>query len=226
MRKIIFIEPNPPDFHLFTGVPIPRLGTVILGTKLRQNGYEVKSYVESITELDLKDVLSADAVGISTITSTSSRSYEIAKLIRKAGIPVFMGGPHVTYMPEEALEYADYVLRGEQDDNIVDFIRAMETGKGLDKITGLSYRRPDGTIKHNSSPPFCKDMDSIPAPDFTLIAGLEKSGARTMPLAPIMTSRGCPYDCSFCSVTIDTSRRHFINISSCEEDFTRPDLYA
>jgi radical SAM superfamily enzyme YgiQ (UPF0313 family) len=201
MRKIVFIEPNPPDFHLFTGVPIPRLGTVILGTRLRQNGYEVKSYVESITELDLKDVLSADAVGISTITSTSSRSYEIAKLIKKAGIPVFMGGPHVTYMPEEALQYVDYVLRGEQDDNIVDFIRALETGKGLEKITGLSYRRQDGTIKHNSTPPFCKDMDSIPAPDFTLIAGLEKSGAKTMPLAPVMTSRGCPYDCSFCSVT-------------------------
>lgn len=201
MRKIVFIEPNPPDFHLFTGVPIPRLGTVILGTRLRQDGYEVKSYVESITELDLKDILSADAVGISTITSTSSRSYEIAKLIRKAGIPVFMGGPHVTYMPDEALQYVDYVLRGEQDDNIVDFIRALETGKGLEKITGLSYRRQDGTIKHNSTPPFCKDMDSIPAPDFTLIAGLEKSGAKTMPLAPVMTSRGCPYDCSFCSVT-------------------------
>lgn len=201
MRKIVFIEPNPPDFHLFTGVPIPRLGTVILGTRLRQNGYEVKSYVESIAELDLKDVLSADAVGISTITSTSSRSYEIAKLIKKAGIPVFIGGPHVTYMPDEALQYVDYVLRGEQDDNIVDFIRALETGKGLDKITGLSYRLQDGTIKHNSTPPFCKDMDSIPAPDFTLIAGLEKSGAKTLPLAPIMTSRGCPYDCSFCSVT-------------------------
>ena len=132
MRKIVFIEPNPPDFHLFTGVPIPRLGTVILGTRLRQNGYEVKSYVESIAELDLKDVLSADAVGISTITSTSSRSYEIAKLIKKAGIPVFIGGPHVTYMPDEALQFVDYVLRGEQDDNIVDFIRALETGKGLD----------------------------------------------------------------------------------------------
>lgn len=201
MRKIIFIEPNPPDFHLFTGVPIPRLGTVILGTRLRQHGYEVKSFVESIAELDLKEVLSADAVGISTITSTSPRSYEIAKLIKKAGIPVFMGGPHVTYMPEEALEFVDYVLRGEQDDNIVEFIKALETGKGLEKITGLSYRRSDGTIKHNSTPPFCKDMDSIPAPDYTLIAGLEKDGAKTLPLAPVMTSRGCPYDCSFCSVT-------------------------
>lgn len=201
MRKIVFIEPNPPDFHIFTRVPLPRLGTVILGTRLKQHGYEVKSYVESVAELDLKDVLSADAVGISTITSTSCRSYEIANLIRKAGIPVFLGGPHVTYMPDEALQYVDYVLRGEQDDNIVDFIKALETGKGLDKIPGLSYRRSDGTIKHNSAPPFCKDMDAIPAPDFKLVAGLEKEGAKKLPIAPVMTSRGCPYDCSFCSVT-------------------------
>jgi len=69
MRKIVFIEPNPPDFHLFTGVPIPRLGTVILGTRLRQNGYEVKSYVESIAELDLKDVLSAVSPSVASTVS-------------------------------------------------------------------------------------------------------------------------------------------------------------
>ena len=73
MKKIIFIEPNPPDFHIFTRVPLPRLGTVLLGTILKEHGYEVKSYVESLDELDLLDVLSADAVGISTITSTSKR---------------------------------------------------------------------------------------------------------------------------------------------------------
>lgn len=200
MRKIVFIEPNPPDFHIFTRMPLPRLGTVLLGTKLRQCGYEVKSYVESVGELDLKDVLSADLVGISTITSTSSRSYEIAKLVRKAGIPVFMGGPHVTYLPEEALQYADYVLRGEADDVIVDFIKAIETGKGLDKIPGLSYFK-DGSIKHNSTAPFCKDLDTLPAPDFSLISGMETENIRKLTIAPIMTSRGCPYDCSFCSVT-------------------------
>src|SRR3990172_9282638 len=199
MRKIVFIEPNPPDFHIFTRMPLPRLGTAILGTRLKEHGYDVKSYVESVGELDLKDVLSADMVGISTITSTSCRSYEIAKLVRKAGIPVFIGGPHVTYMPEEALQYADYVMRGEADDVIVDFMKAIETGKGLDKIPGLSYMK-DGQGKHNSPAPFCKGLDTIPAPDFGIIQGLEHEGAR-LTISPIMTSRGCPYDCSFCSVT-------------------------
>src|SRR4030065_2053042 len=200
MRKFVFIEPTPPDFHLFTGVPIPRLGTVILGTRLRQNGYEVKSYVESIAELDLKDILSADAVGISTITSTSCRSYEIAKLIKKAGIPVFMGGPHVTYIPDEALEACDYVLRGEADETIVDFIKAIETDKGFEAIPGLSYKK-DGKLVHNKAVSYCKDLDKLPSPDFSIVKGLERGARKKLEITPIMTSRGCPYDCSFCSVT-------------------------
>lgn len=200
MRKIIFIEPNPPDFHIFSKVPLPRLGTVLLGTILKQHGYEVKSYVEALDEMDLKDVLTADAVGISTITSTSRRSYEIAKLIRKAGIPVFMGGPHVTYMPDEALEYVDYVIRGEADDTIVDFVKALSENKGFENIPGLSYRR-DGVVHHNKTTPFCKDLDKLPCPDFRLISGVEQKGIKKFSITPIMTSRGCPYDCSFCSVT-------------------------
>lgn len=200
MRKIIFIEPNPPDFHIYSKMSLPRLGTVLLSTVLKQHGYEVKSYVESVGELDLKDVLTADAVGISTITSTSKRAYEMAKLIRMAGIPVFIGGPHVTYMPDEALEYVDYVMKGEADEVIVDFIHALEAGKGFEKIPGLSYRK-DGKVFHNKVSPFVKDMDKLTCPDFTLISGLEKEGSRKFSITPIMTSRGCPYDCSFCSVT-------------------------
>ena len=200
MKKIRFIEPNPPDFHIFTRMPLPRLGTVLLSTTLKQHGYDVKSYVESVGELDLKDVLSADAVGISTITSTSKRSFEIAKLVKKAGIPLFMGGPHVTYLPDEALEYCDFVLKGEADDHIVDFMQALEKGSGFNAIPGLSYRI-NGEVFHNKTAPFCKDVDKIPCPDFTLIHGLERQGLKKLPIAPIMTSRGCPYDCSFCSVT-------------------------
>lgn len=200
MRKIVFIEPNPPDLHVFTRMPLPRLGTVLLSTILKKNGYDVKSYVESVGELDLEDILSADAVGISTITSTSRRSYEIATLLRKIGIPVFMGGPHVTYMPDEALEYCDFVMRGEADDHIVDFVKALEKGSGFENIPGLSYRL-DGKVRHNKTNPFMKDMDSLPCPDFTLIAGMEKIGIKRFSITPVMTSRGCPYDCSFCSVT-------------------------
>ena len=200
LKKIIFIEPKPPDFHIFSRMPLPRLGTVLLGTILQEKGYTVKSYVESVGELALEDVLTADAVGISTITSTSSRAYEIARIVRKAGIPVFMGGPHVTYLPDEALEVCDYVLRGEADETIVDFIKALETGSGFETITGLSYKK-DGQVIHNKTTAYCKDLDKLPCPDFSIVNGLEKDVHKHLTITPIMTSRGCPFDCSFCSVT-------------------------
>ncbi|MBI5326843.1 MAG: radical SAM protein [Deltaproteobacteria bacterium] len=200
MKKIIFIEPKPPDFHIFSRMPLPRLGTVLLGTILKQNGYIVKSYVESVGELELEDVLTADAVGISTITSTATRAYEIARIVRKAGIPVFMGGPHVTYLPDEALESCDYVLRGEADESIVDFIKALETGAGFEAIPGLSYKK-DGQTIHNKTASYCKDLDMLPCPDFSIVKGLEKEARKHLEITPIMTSRGCPFDCSFCSVT-------------------------
>ncbi len=200
MEKIVFIEPNPPDFHIFSRMIIPRLGTVLLGTTLKQHGYKVKSYVECVGQLDLEDVFSADAVGISTITSTTPRAYEMARLIKKMGIPVFMGGPHVSFMPDEALEHCDYVLRGEADDCIVDFIKALEKGEGFEKIPGLSYRR-DGKVVHNKISSFCENLDSLPCPDFSIVKGLETDAYRNLSITPMMTSRGCPYDCCFCSVT-------------------------
>lgn len=200
MKKIIFIEPHPPDLNVFTKMRLPRLGTILLSTILKEKGYRTKTYVEAVKELDLKDVLTADAVGISCITSTSKRSYEIAKLIKSAGIPVFMGGPHVTFLPDEGLEACDYVVRGEADEHIVEFVEALFSGKGLEKIPGLSYRK-DGVIHHNKNVSFCKDLDILPAPDFTLVHGLEKKAGAGLSITPIMTSRGCPFDCSFCSVT-------------------------
>lgn len=200
IRKIVFVEVRPPDYNVFTGMLLPRLGTVLLGTILKKHGYDVKTYVESIHEINAFDILDADVIGISSITSTAPRSYELARLIRKnTNIPVFMGGPHPTFMPEEALQYCDFVLRGEADDCIVDFIRALETGTGFEKIPGLSYGK--GTVIHNGPPATCKDVNDLPTPDFSLVAGLEKDYAKKMSITPIMTSRGCPYDCNFCSVT-------------------------
>lgn len=200
IKKIVFVEPESPDVHVFSRMMLPRLGTVLLGTILKRHGYEVKSYVESMGALDIQHLLSADAVGISTITSTAPRAYEIARLVKEAGIPVFMGGVHVTYLPDEALKYCDFVLRGEADDCILDFISALEKGEGFETIPGLSFRK-DGAIVHNTQMSFCKEMDVLPCPDFSIIGGLEDKPYTKLNITPIMTSRGCPYDCSFCSVT-------------------------
>ena len=226
--KIALIEPKPPGFHIFTKMALPRLGTVLLGSILKKAGYEVESFVETASELDIEQLMTADAVGISTITSTAPRAYEIASILRDAGKTVFMGGPHVTYMPEEALKHSDYVLRGEADDVILDFIRALGLRKGVENIPGISYIK-DGKSFHNETPPLCKDLNLLPSPDFSIVKNFKGVG-----ITPVMTSRGCPYDCSFCSVTgmfgrkyrfrnngkvLDELRRHRANLDSSWHDW-------
>lgn len=201
IKKIVFVEPDSTDEHVFKRMKLPRLGTAILGKILKNHGYDVKIFVELIQEIDFEEMLTADVIGISTITSTVNRSYELATLLKKkTNIPVFIGGPHVTYLPDEALAHCDFVLRGEADDCIVDFILALEAGEGFETIPGLSYWEGE-TAVHNHAAATCKDLNTLPCPDFSLIAGLEDDYTKKLRITPVMTSRGCPYDCSFCSVT-------------------------
>jgi radical SAM superfamily enzyme YgiQ (UPF0313 family) len=202
MKKIIFIEPRSPDFHVFNRFNLPRLGIVILGTILKNMGYNVRIYIESIHDLDFEDIFTSDLVGISTITSTAPRAYEIARTIKKHGIPVFMGGPHPTYMTEEALQYCDYVIRGEADLSINDFINAFEKNEGFENVPGLSFWK-NREIFHNQNFNTCLNLDILPFPDFSIIHGLKKQK-----IAPVVTSRGCPFDCNFCSVTTMFGRKY------------------
>jgi radical SAM superfamily enzyme YgiQ (UPF0313 family) len=199
IRKIVFIEPKSPERHVFSRWKLPRLGTVVLATRLKQAGYEVKVFVEDVAPVDYEAFFSADLIGISTITSTAPRAYEFAGAARRAGIPVIMGGPHVTFLPDEALQSCDYVFRGEADDGIVDLVRCIATGRGLETFPSLSYHVGDAVV-HNPLGHNCSDMNSLPVPDLSLIAGFDLI-AKTDHVLPIQTSRGCPFDCTFCSVT-------------------------
>ncbi len=131
MPKIVFIEPKAPNLHIFSQFPLPRLGTLILGTMMKKRGWEVELFVEDFRKVDFDVIASADLVGISTITSTAPRAYAIADRVRAMGIPVLMGGPHVTYLTDEALEHADFVFRGEGEAALAAFIDAWEKGGRL-----------------------------------------------------------------------------------------------
>lgn len=213
VKKIVFIEPTSPDYHIFTRYHVlPRLGTIILGTILQKNGYEVKVFIEDIKELDFAEVFSADLVCISTITSTAPRAYEVAKQVKNYRIPVVMGGPHPSSMPEEALGYCDFVLRGEAEQTILDFVDALKEGEGYEEVKGLSFVK-EGAISHNEIPPFYQDLDAFPFPNFSLIQGFRKhknkSASRfTSKITPVLTSRGCPNDCHFCAVTKMFGRKY------------------
>jgi radical SAM superfamily enzyme YgiQ (UPF0313 family) len=110
IKRVSFIEAGSPGLHIFSKFPIPRLGAVLLPTILRERGYEVKAFIEDVAEPDWSFIESSDLVCISTITSTAIRAYRMAKRLKALDIPVIIGGTHPTFLPDEALEYADFVI--------------------------------------------------------------------------------------------------------------------
>jgi len=198
--KIALIEPMPPFNAYFFLKKLPLLGPLFLGTILKQAGHEVQVFKENIIPAynEKNDELhpfirEADAVGFTTITHTIKRAYQIADAIKKQ-FPkkkVIIGGNHASALPEEALEHADQVVVGEGEY----VIRDIFEGRNNEKIV--------------YGPRI--DINDVPPIDLTLLQGYRfKNGKINMRHAPIMASRGCPYDCVFCSVTKMFGRKYRI----------------
>lgn len=180
--KIVLVEPAASEANVYSKLHMPLLGPVYLGTILRNRGYEVEIYNEDIFRPDYAR-LDADMIGISILTSTAKRGYEIAKMFPKE--KVIMGGIHASLLPDEALRFCRQVVVGEAEE----VIAGVAEGSIKDAIV---YGRP------------VQNLDTLPQPDFSLIKGYSPSSF----IMPISTSRGCPFDCTFCSVTKIFGRKY------------------
>ena len=194
LKKLVFVEPKSTHLHIYSRVCIPRLGVVLLATIMRAKGYDVRVYIEDIHDVDMNEVLSADLVAVSAITSTAPQSYRLADKVREAGGIVAMGGTHVSFLPEEGLEHADFVVRGEGEFAFQELVEAIERGEGFEKIQNLSYK-VGGQVVSNPERAKIPNLDVNPIPDYHLIAGWKPGG-----VISVATSRGCPFSCTFCSV--------------------------
>jgi anaerobic magnesium-protoporphyrin IX monomethyl ester cyclase len=201
--KIRLIEPAPPGVNILSYGFYPRLGLPLIGAALAAAGHDVRIYCPQAAPIDHGDVWSSDLVGISTTTSTAPAAYALADELRAAGLPVVIGGPHPTFVPDDALPHADYVARGEGGDTLMlELIEALAGERELESILGLSFMS-DGRAVHNELRERCADLDDLPVPDLSLIVGSERIRE-----TPIMTSLGCPFDCTFCTVTMMFGRKY------------------
>jgi len=172
--KVVLIEPRAALANVYSQIPMPLLGPLYLGTILKNRGHDVVIYKEDVYTPDYSKI-NADVIGISILTSTAKRGYEIAKKFPRE--KVIIGGVHASLMPYEALQYARQVVIGEAEEVICDMVE----GKIKDSLV-------QGKAVEN--------LDSLPIPDYSLVQGM-----KSLRIRPISTSRGCPHGCSFCSVT-------------------------
>jgi len=180
--RVVLIEPRSVEAHVYSKIPMPLLGPIYLGTILKKRGHQVEIYNENIYTPDYSK-LEADIIGISLLTSTAKRGYEIAKMFPKE--KVIMGGVHASLLPDEAIQFARQVVIGEAEEVITDVVES----KICDPFV---YGKP------------IENLDSLPYPDFSLIKGFKAYSLIT----PISASRGCPFECSFCCVTKMFGRKY------------------
>lgn len=192
---------------------------------------ETKSIAETLQQA-LAEGQPYDVVGISSPTPLINEAWEAAREAKAAGAITILGGPHLTLMPDESIQKpeVDLVVRGEAEDTLVEILQAMEQmtmpvggsqplylpADPWGDILGLSWRNEAGQVIHNLPRALREDLDNIPFPAHHLykIERYTNLQPLTDGLDPnaraytIVTSRGCPFTCTFCSkpITGDTWR--------------------
>ena len=203
IEKVTIISAELPYWNLVTHAVFPEYGVPLVATIVRDAGYDVKVFVEHIGPIKWDRVMDSDVVCFHAFSSTMPKTIEYIDKIKAArpNMPIIIGGTHASVMVEDSLQYCDVVVRQEGDITLPEVLEKWKNDEDLRDVLGVSYR-VNGSIKHNTSRPFVQEFETIP--DLELIDGytnwprwkLLKN--MKMRWQVLQTTRGCPYDCSFC----------------------------
>ncbi len=204
--KIVLVRPNY-ESHLIT----PPIGLGYLSSYLRENAIQVKIIDGLCSNIDNKVLQkkiideNPDAVGITCLTAFYKEVIDLSRILKIKNIRVIIGGVHPTFLPYETLtdSNCDYVILGEGE---IAFLKLIQNNFKNDNIIGVYSKKniEKGETQFIKAEKI-RHLDKLPFPDWEQLNPNNYPKAphgaivKQFPIAPIMTTRGCPYECTFCA---------------------------
>ncbi len=202
MRVLLMSTPYPLEEN-----PIPPLSLAYLAAVLREEGFEVEildHLVSMYSPSKLRRKLSEfqpQMVGATCVTLNYPIASRIMKVCKEFDpqIVTMLGGPHATFAIEETLlkaHWVDLLVIGEGERTVTELARTIDSGGDFRRVPGIAFRDGDRAVRTEPRP-LIENLDELPLPARELLP-LSKYHALNTPCT-VITSRGCPFKCIFCS---------------------------
>ncbi len=193
------------------GTVLPPLGLMYVGSALEGNDYKVKIIDGGAFDYSDEEIIreskkfNPHIVGVYCNTSGFKRVMGFCRKFKRVmNIPTIIGGPHAIIQPEEIIvnDCVDYVVTGEGEITLPELLNALNKNKPLKNILGIFYKK-NGKINKNPKRPLIEHLDSIPFPARHLVDMnkyyIAPHHYKRKPMTNMIVSRGCPFNCSFCT---------------------------
>lgn len=213
--KILFVIPKVKslfgDENAVSGHP--HVGIAYLTAVLKDNNIDVKIFDEGIEGernklFELVNVFNPNLIGVTAFSYCYQYAYDIVtELKTNTNYPVVVGGPHVSAVKGKILSdtRVDFGIKGEGEVTLLELTKEIQKSiPDFGKIPGLIWRKGEKIIE-NQDRQWIRDLDSLPLPDYEAFR-LERYSYAAIRTLPLITSRGCPYGCNYCSVRLSMGR--------------------
>jgi radical SAM superfamily enzyme YgiQ (UPF0313 family) len=200
------------------GATLPCLGLLMLGAVLRKAGHRVRIVDASASGLGYDETIEEikkfhpDIIALTAVTPSIIKTARLASMIKDVypSIPILIGGPHFTAVPEQTLMHYpafDYGIVGEGEHTVIDLVETLSAGKTPSDVPAVIFRK-NGQVC--SAPPRApiNDLDSLPFPAWDLLDGFPSQyhpalfKYKRLPSTHVISARGCPNKCIFCDTSV------------------------